>query len=72
MRLLEVLKRLFSRQLAEKSSLLQEDLRKIGLVLTGAGILAIVIDSNFAGFLVMIFGIITWIFGLTDKRTEDD
>lgn len=72
MRLLEVLKRLFSRKLSEKSSLLQEDLRKIGLVLTGAGILAIVIDSNFAGFLVMIFGIITWIFGLTDKRTEDD
>lgn len=66
------LKRLIRRQLSENSTLLQEDLRKIGLVLTGGGIFALFFQGNIAGILVMVFGVVTWIFGLTEQREEVD
>lgn len=72
MRAVLILKRLLRRKLSETSTILQEDLRKIGLVLTGAGIIAIFIEGEFSGFLVMAFGVITWVFGLTEQRENDD
>lgn len=67
----DTLKRLISRKLSEESTVLQEDLRKIGLVLVGAGIVGVILQGNFYGFLLVAFGAAAWIFGLTEQRKDD-
>ncbi len=67
----DALKRLFSRELSEKSSIIQEDLRKVGLVSVGAGIIGVIMQNNLSGFWLIIIGLIAWGFGLTEQRNED-
>lgn len=67
----KALRRLFRRKFSETSTPLQEDLRKLGLVLTGAGILAMFLDGRVAGSVVIVIGMVNWMFGLTERRNGD-
>ena len=66
----EIMKRLFCRKVSVESSNVQEDLRKIGVVLIGAGVASADVSpqGNFLGFFVIAIGIALWLYGLTEPR----
>jgi hypothetical protein len=66
----EKLKGLFSRKLSDPSAL-KEDLRKLGLVCMGGGVIGMVMNRNYWGFVLILAGFIAWLFGLTEKRDSD-
>jgi hypothetical protein len=66
----EKVKWLFSRKLSDPSAL-KEDLRKLGLVLMGGGVIGMIMNRNHWGFVLILAGAIAWFFGLTEMRGSD-
>ncbi len=64
-------KRLLKRKLAKTSTLMSEDLRKLGLVFIGGGFLALLVDKKAAGLWAGFIGVGLSFFGLTEPKDEE-
>ena len=63
------LRRLFRRKPLSVETV-REEFRKMGLVLTAGGIIAVLVQSNLYGFSAAGIGIVFYYFGITEQ-TED-
>ena len=58
------------RELTGESTPLEEDMRRMGLVLMGGGLLAVILDAQWIGLGAAIIGLILSFLGLTRRPDE--
>jgi len=58
------------REVTEKSTPLEEDMRRMGLVLMGGGLLAVILDAQLVGLGAAVVGFILSFLGLTRRPDE--